>query len=437
MVTMSRREIRRYEVISKAEEGYLTVGEAAEMLSLSERQVKRLKKGAKQKGTEAFIHGNRGRRPATSIKDTIREEVIKRALLPEYAGVNDSHFRDLLEERERIVLSRSSVRRIRRAAGILSSRKHRRAKRHLSRPRKAQAGLLVQVDGSPHDWLEGRGRSMCLVAIIDDASSKVLGATFRQEEDSDGYFTVLEQMAARYGLPLAIYSDRHTIFVSPKSGRLSIEDELAGKTVPLTQVGRALEELGISHCKALSPQAKGRIERLWGTFQDRLVIEMRLAGVKTLEEANTFLPDYVEKHNKQFSVAPQELETAFRKAPAKKVLMQILCRHKKRQASNGSTISYEGRTYQLVDTSKTVVPLVPKAQVTLLLHRDGPIRACYLDKVHELQSLEVKKPEKQATHDFQLTPRKAHKPAADHPWRRTQINPKKREQIPQLTSALS
>jgi transposase len=437
MVTMSRREIRRYEVISKAEEGYLTIREAAEMLCLSERQIKRMKRGVKLEGAEAFIHGNRGRKPVTSIKETVREEVVKRALLPEYEGVNDSHFRDLLEEREGIVLSRSSVRRIRRAAGILSSRKHRRVKRHLSRSRKAQAGLLVQMDGSPHDWLEGRGPRMCLVAIIDDASSKVLGATFRQEEDTEGYFIVLDQMVRRYGVPLAAYSDRHSIFLSPASERLSIEDELAGKTEPLTQVGRALEELGISHCKALSPQAKGRIERLWGTFQDRLVIEMRLAGVKNLDEANAFLPDYEEKHNKQFSVAPQEMETAFKKAPGKKVLTKILCRHEKRKASNGSTISYQGMTYHLVDTSKAVVPLVPKAQITLLLHRDGPIQASYRDKVYELRSLEVKRPEKQTTHGFQATPRKAHKPAADHPWRRTQINPNKREQKPQLASALS
>ena len=433
---MSRREIRRYEVISKAEEGYLTVFEASRMLSLSERQVQRLKKGVKQEGVEALIHGNRGRKPVNSIKDAIREEVIKRALLPEYAGVNDSHFRDLLEEREGFVLSRSSVRRIRRAAGLMSSRKHRRTKRHLSRPRKAQAGLLVQVDGSPHDWLEGRGPSMSLVAIIDDASSQVLGATFRQEEDTDGYFIVMEQMVTRYGVPLAAYSDRHSIFVSPASERLSIEDELAGKSVSLTQVGRALEELGISHCKALSPQAKGRIERLWGTFQDRLVIEMRLAGINNQEEANKFLPGFVEKHNEQFSVAPHDSKAAFKKAPGKKVLRQILCRHAARKASNGSTISYQGRTYQLVDPSKAVVPLVPKAQVTLLLHREGPIQACYRDKVYELRSLEVKRPEKQVIHGAQTTSMKAHKPAADHPWRRA-INPKKREQKPQLAQALS
>jgi len=434
---MSRKEIRRYEVISKAEEGYLTVREAAGILSLSERHVKRLKKGVKLEGAEAFIHGNRGRKPLNSIKETIRAEVVQRVLLPEYAGVNDSHFRDLLEEREGIVLSRSSVRRIRRAAGILSSKKHRRVKRHLSRSRKAQTGVLVQMDGSPHDWLEGRGPSMCLVAIIDDASSKVLGATFRQEEDTEGYFIVLEQMMRRYGVPLAVYSDRHSIFVSPASERLSIEDELAGKTEPLTQMGRALEELGISHCKALSPQAKGRIERLWGTFQDRLIIEMRLAGINSQEEANSFLPGFVEKHNKQFSVAPKEMETAFRKAPGKKVLTQILCRHEKRKASNGSTISYQGMTYQLVDASRAVVSLVPKAQVTLLLHRDGSIQACYRDKVYELRSLENKKPEKPMTHVFQITPKKNHKPAADHPWRRMQINPNKRKQTPQRVAVLS
>jgi len=437
MVTMSKKEIQRFEVISKVKEGYLTIREASRILNLSERQVKRLKKGVKQEGAIALIHKNRGWKPAKSILEKVREEVVNRALLPEYDGINYSHFRDLLEERECIILSYASVRRILKAAGIKSPKKHRRVKRHLSRPRKTQAGILVQIDASPHDWLEGRGPYMVLLAIIDDATSKVLGAIFRKEEDTDGYFIVLEQMVMRYGVPLAGYSDRHSIFVSPKSERLSIEDELAGKTVPLTQVGRTLAALGIQHLKALSPQAKGRIERLFGTFQDRLVIEMRLAGIKTLEEANAFLVNYVEMHNRQFSVQPESQKSAFRKAPEKKVLRQILCRHEKRKASNGSTISYGGKTYQLVDTSKALVPLAPKAQLTLLLHRNGTIQASYCDKIYDLQSLEIKKPEKKITHSSQTTSLKAYKPAADHPWRRMQINPKKKQQTQQKTLTMS
>ena len=424
---MSQKETRKFEILCLAKEGRITVREAAGLLGLCERQVKRLKKGVKEFGAAAIAHGNRGRKPPHSIPDSLRAYVLEIAESASFAGVNFSHFKDLLEEREHIVLSVSSVARILKNGGIASSRKHRVKKRYKSRPRKSQAGLLVQIDASPHPWLEDRGPAMTLVGIIDDATGAVLGATFRAAEDMNGYFMVLKQTISRYGIPLSIYSDRHTIFVSPASERVTIEDELAGRTKRLTQFGRALEELGIAHLKALTPQAKGRIERLWQTFQDRLVIEMRLKGITSLEEANAFLKEFVEKHNRRFSVKPEDDRSAFRPSPGEKALRQILCRQDIRKASSGSTISYANTLYHLIDAGGQVIGLKPKSAVTVFNLLDGTLAASYRDTLYRLKKFEM--PEKEQTRE--APPRRAKiaatgvtKPADDHPWRKFVINKK-------------
>jgi hypothetical protein len=170
--------------------------------------------------------------------------------------------------------------------------------------------MLVQIDGSFHRWLEDRAEPMALLAAIDDATGKILAAVFRRQEDTEGYFLLIRQMIEQYGIPMSIDSDRHMIFCSPNEKR-SIEQELAGESVPLSQFGRALKDLGITHIKAMTPQAKGRIERLFQTLQDRWVVELRLRGIQTLEEANQVLPELVKEHNEKFAVAPLEPESAF------------------------------------------------------------------------------------------------------------------------------
>ena len=194
-----------------------------------------------------------------------------------YSGFNHSHLTEMLADREGIHLSRSTVRRVLLAGGIGSPRRRRAPKRYLRRERYPQEGMLLQIDGSRHNWLEGRGPHLTLIGSVDDATGTVPFALFRQQEDAHGYMLMLREIIDRHGIPMALYSDRHSIFQNSTRGPESLEEQLRGRRDP-TQFARALEELGIRLILAHTPQAKGRVERAWDTFQDRLVSEMRLAG---------------------------------------------------------------------------------------------------------------------------------------------------------------
>jgi hypothetical protein len=288
-------------------------------------------------------------------------------------------------------------------------------------------GMLVQCDASPFDWLEDRGPEMSLHGIIDDATSEVLGLYFRMEEDTIGYMRVLMQMLHNYGVPCSFYSDRHTIFFSPSMDKLSIEEELAGKTVNLTQFGRALEELRITHIPARSPQAKGRIERLWETLQGRLVIELRLAGISDLEGANAFLPSYLPRFNKRFAVAAADPDAAFRPVPSPAVLSRIVCFKDERKASNGSTISFLGNTYRLIDQGGNAALLYLRSKVTVLTQVDGSISALYKDKPYCLETCrrQPSVSEEQAPHPQEQA--KSTKSVNNTPWRKFPAVKKKSE----------
>jgi hypothetical protein len=352
--------------------------------------------------------------------------VVEIALSPPFKGANYSHFTELIAEMNKIFLSVSSVSRILRKAHIHSPRKYRRAKYRKSRKRKAQEGIMVLIDASPHAWFEDRGPISSLHAIIDDATGKLLGATFRENEDATGYFIVLYQMISTYGVPLSIYSDRHASLVSYRADQLTIEEELAGETVSYTQVGRALKDLGIQHLKALSPQAKGRIERLFLTLQDRLIIEMRLHTISDIDAANGFLPSFMKKFNKRFAVEPDSLEKAYMQAPSKDILRNTLCQQEARKASKGSTVSYGGKTYQLIKEKNAVVELAPKSSVTILTFNDGKLGSLYKDKFFKLKEFEVKKPpaKSKTTTPALIKPKLPVKPSANHPWRTYSINKK-------------
>jgi len=254
--------------------------EASEVLGFSLRHVRRLLAAYREEGAAALAHGNRGRKPHHALDDGLRRKVSELAEST-YAGCNNQHLTELLAEREGIILSRSSVRRILLGAGIKSPRKRRAPKHRSRRERYPQEGMLLQIDGSRHDWLEGRGPYLTLIGAIDDATGKVAYALFREQEDAQGYFLLLRQIVVSYGIPMALYHDRHGIFERSRGEPGSLEEQLEGKRKP-TQFGRLMEELGITSIPSYSPQARGRIERLWGTFQDRLTSELRLAGTSTI-----------------------------------------------------------------------------------------------------------------------------------------------------------
>ncbi len=347
-LTLNTQEQKRVLVLNRILEGHLSTAEAAPLLQLTKRQVQRILAVYRKEGAAALVHGNRGRSPSHRIDEATRQRIITLAHST-YAGANSQHLRDLLEEREGIVVSRASVRRILQPQRPLTESGRKRPQHRRRRKRYAQEGMLVQIDGSPHAWLEERGPRLHLLAAIDDATGKVLAAIFREQEDRVGYFQLVEQLVRHYGRPLAFYHDRHEIFPKrrPVKEADSLEDQLAGR-VALSQFGRLLEELEITSIAALSPQAKGRVERLFGTLQDRLVFELRLAGASTREQANEFLITYLPRFNAQFAVPAAEQGTAYRPLPSGLKWDDLRCFKYERVVAADNTVQFGPQRIQVL-----------------------------------------------------------------------------------------
>jgi hypothetical protein len=315
MELMSERQWKRWDAVGRVNELKLTMREAAQICGLSLRQFRRVRVAVGQRGKEGLVHGNRGRPPANRTPPEIREQVIA-LRQSKYDRFNDVHFSEKLHieglERE---LAVRTVRRILREAGIDAVRRRRPRRHRRRRDRKAQEGLMLLWDGSPHDWLEGRGPDLCLTGAIDDATSKLLpGAHFVEHECAAGYLRVLKAIASELGLPWSIYMDQHGS-LKRNDDHWTLAEELRGEQDP-TQVGMALRALEIEVIYALSPQAKGRVERLWKTLQDRLASELRLARASTAEQANRVLERYRPEHNRRFAVPAQDCAAAWRRVRA-------------------------------------------------------------------------------------------------------------------------
>lgn len=347
-ISLNAREQQRVMVLNRLERKQLVAAEAAALIGVSVRHARRLLARYREDGVAAMAHGNRGRRPVHTLDDALRTQVVELARGP-YAGCNHHHLAELLAEREGIVLSRPSVWRILTGAGIKSPRRRRPPKHRLRRERYPQEGMLLQLDGSRHDWLEGRGPYLTLIGAIDDATGTVPAALFREQEDAQGYFLLLREIVKKKGIPLAVYSDRHSIFtVNPRRPE-TLEEEFLGTREP-TQFGRALKELAIQSILADSPQAKGRIERGWGTFQDRLVSEMRIQGVTTPEEANAVLQRFLPRFNARFGVPPAQPGSAYRPLPDRIRAEDVLCFKYLRTVAADNTLRFGSEVLQLLPT---------------------------------------------------------------------------------------
>lgn len=413
-ISLTKQELRRYKVVSQWIENSITGFEAASILGLSYRQVLRLKKRIVEEGATGIIHKNNGRKPAHALTDGLKNTIFEHMTGDKYQNCNDHHLSELLAEYEGIQVSPSTIRRIRVKAALPPKKKRRPPKSHRSRERRAKKGELVQLDGSPHAWLEDRAQPFSLLAAIDDATGEIVAGIFRHQEDTDGYLYLTEQMGQNEGIPMAAYTDRHMIFRSPKD-KLTVEQELAGEPIPLSQYGQALKELGIEHILAYTPQAKGRVERLFQTLQDRWVVELRLMGAKTLEEANKHLPKLIEKHNRMFAVPPKDSESAFIPLEPGQSLELILAYRDSRKFNTGETISYQGKTYAIEPGYKHSIPLKKSIEIRITL--EHKLYAHYNGQFYPL--VEVEKPGKQiATNEKKAGPERAsHRPAVDHPWR--------------------
>ena len=372
-LTLTTREQNRLQTLNGVLERHWPMSDAALIMGVSERQGWRILAAYRKEGAAALAHGNRGRTPANITPLVIREKVITLAK-ERYSGVNHTHLTELLSEREGITLSRSTLRRTLTGAGLSSPRRGHTVRHRYRRQRMPQEGILLQLDGSPHAWLESRGPQLTLLLAIDDATGTVPYALFREQEDTYGYFELLKAIINQYGIPLGVYTDRYSIFQVERSPSNGSRD-----TVPLTQFGRALRELGITHVVAHSPEAKGRVERANGTFQDRLVAELRLSGASNIIEANSVLRDFLTRFNQRFGVPAAQSGQAYRSISPELNLEGILCFKEKRRVARDNTVQYRQRTLQLFpDTDKVSYA---GAQVEIQERLDGSILACYKEKI--------------------------------------------------------
>jgi hypothetical protein len=349
-ITLNPKQQREVDILTRLEAGALDSGSAAMLLGVSSRQIRRLRARFRQEGFGAVIHGNAGRIPANRTDPATLDRILALAG-PEgkYHDLNVCHLQELLAGPEGIFLGRSTLDRLLKAAGLRQPGKAPGPVHRRKRLRRPAEGMLLQIDGSPFDWLEGRGPKATLVGAIDDATGKVAFLTFRPTEDQVGYLLLLRTVAMTYGLPMSLYHDRHTILRSPKEP--TIEEELAGRS-PMSQIQRVMSELGIESIPAYSPQAKGRIERLWGTLQDRLTKELRLAGITEIEAANAFLPGFTARYNARFARAPEDPVVAWVTLPADLDQNYYFAVRETRKVRADHCISFSGQTLQLLPDPK-------------------------------------------------------------------------------------
>ena len=337
-VTLTQKEQTRLQVLNNLLAGYMTTEQAATLMGMSTRHTRRILAAYREKGAAALAHGNRGRRPANATPDPLATDVVLLART-RYVGVNHTHLSELLREREGIDIGRNTLRKILTDADVNSPRRRRPPKHRVRRQRMPREGMLIQVDGSYHRWLGEDGPQFTLLLAVDDATGIVVNALFCELENTRSYFLLMRGLIQSYGIPIALYADRHAVFKhTPPS-------ETAAAP---TQFSRAMDELGVQLIFARSPQAKGRVERTAGTLQDRLVTELRLAGAVTIDDANRALADFLPRFNQRFRVPAQRSETAYRVLDAQMCLDTTFCLKYRRRVARDNTVKYRWRTLQLL-----------------------------------------------------------------------------------------
>lgn len=382
---LKQKDLKRATLIEACIKGECTVKQVANALGLSERRVKQIKKEVKENGVKSIQHGNRGRKPKNTILDETRNKILEFRSSYEYEISNFKHFQELLKERENIDISYSALYNILKNAGIKSPKKHRKTKLHHRRKRKESEGMMLQADGTPFDWFN-TNEKYSLHGFIDDATGKITGLYMCKNECLLGYLEVLRQTLENYGIPISLYPDKYSVFFPPKKVKdhLTIEEQLNGRNKGITQFGRIIEELGIEMFPASSPQAKGRIERLWETLQSRLVTEFRIANIKTIDEANKFLLSYVKKYNSQFAIEATSKQSMFLKLPKRYDLDELLSVKFERIIDNAGVFSINNSKFQIEDKS-----LPPKTKIQIYISQKIGMRVKCNNKIYRVQPLEL------------------------------------------------
>ena len=409
VMAMTAREVRRLYLIQQVLERKLRQRPAAELAGCSLRQLQRLVRRVRQHGPPGIVHRLRGRRSNRRHPDAWRQRALA-LYRAHYEDFGPTLAGEKLAEQHQLVLGRETLRRWLVGAGLWTGRRQ-RPRHHQWRERKACCGELVQVDGSHHDWLEGRGPRLVLMGYIDDATSEAF-ARFDDYEGTLPAFDSFARYVRRYGLPQAVYVDRHTTYRSP--GKRTVADELAGRARPQSQFERALGELGVQVIPAFSPQAKGRIERLFGTFQDRLVKELRLAGVTTCEAANRFLEGYLPRYNRQFRRAPRSPLNLHRPCPPAAILRRALTIRQPRWLRADNTIQHEGQTYLLKTRWNGHRPTAIQTEVRL----DGRLYLLDGERLLRYRAVDARPPSRPRRATAPRGSQRRRIPSPEHPWRR-------------------
>ena len=408
MILMSLREVKRLKVVQSAIEKQTTQKSAGLVLGVSDRQVRRLVRAVKEKGEVGIIHGSRGRPSPRRISAEIRERALS-LYQDRYPDFGPTLAAEKLLELDGIKISDETLRRWLLEAGLWQKRRKRSPYRRW-RQRKECFGEMVQMDGSHHAWLEGRGPELVLMGYIDDATNSTYGRFY----DYEGTMPAMDSFRSyvkKYGLPISVYLDRHTTYKSPK--KLTEWEKIEG-VEPLSQFERALKELGVEVIHALSPQAKGRVERLFGVLQDRLVKEMRLRGITTKDAANELLKKYLPCYNKKFKVCPANEADAHVRLPEDVNLDQYLCIKTGRSIRNDNTLAHDGRLYQIDEPRGKKVVVEEKIDGSIHIMSKGTAL-----RYHEIA--ERPKKEKDAQEDQRIYNR-PQKPSKDHPWKKSWKN---------------
>lgn len=410
-VQMSIKEAERLGVMRQVDKRFLTIKKASEELGISLRQAKRIRKRYLREGDAGLISRKRGRESNRKISEKIRSKALD-FIKKKYIDFGPTLAAEKLKERNGITLSSETLRKWLIEEGIWKFKKKRAVRVYQRRTRRSRFGELLQGDGSPHDWFEGRSEKCALLQFVDDATSKTTVARFVPTETTDGYLELLEEHLKKYGRPLGFYVDKHSIF---RVNRAEIK-----KGLGITHFGKIVKELGIELICANSPQAKGRVERKNSFLQDRLVKEMRLRGINTIEEGNVFLSQFLEEINRRFGKEPASSEDAHRALRVQDDLKKIFYRKDKRKLSKNLTFQHQGTLYLI--QIKTPNRL-RHAAVEVLWQEGAPIEVQYNGvnlKYQKWNEVVYQQPKvldcKEIANNSWLCKNKK-KPRKNHPWR--------------------
>ena len=357
------KDVQKMIVIQSVIDRKRTGKEASEVLNVTERQIWRLVKKAKDKGIDKLTHGNCNKTPKNKVPQDIVNKVVELKKSHDYENANFRHFTELLEERENIKLSYSTVYNILKKHGFVSKNKHKDRIIHRRRKRKEHEGDLVQVDGTPFAWFEN-GEMYSIHGFIDDATGKILGLYMMKNECLLGYLETLRYMLKHFGVPKNLYPDKYSVFFPTCKQKLTIEEELEGKTEPKTQFMNIVTTLGINMFPASTSQAKGRIERLWKTLQDRLITEFRINNITTPEQANEFFNKFIPKYNKKFAVEPASDISHFSKVPDYINLDLLLSAKLQRVIDNSGSFTINGQRFQIINNK-----ILPNVKVDIYISK--------------------------------------------------------------------